>query len=92
MKYFTSKNLGEMFSVSPLTIKREYERKKLHGFYVGNELRFSQQDIDDYTSKLEHHKSLREVELEKRIEALETELEKKKEIINSIRNKIFQSE
>lgn len=88
-KYFTSKDLGEMFNVSSLTIKREYERKKIHGFYVGNELRFSQQDIDDYTCLKDHHKSLREIELENENQNLKLELQKLKTFINSLKSQFL---
>lgn len=90
--YFKSSDLSKMFNVSPLTIKREYERKKLHGFYVRNELRFSQQDIDDYTCLRKHHKTLREIELEKEIEDLKNELIQKKKVINSIKFQILEAE
>lgn len=89
-KYFTSKNLAGMFSVSPLTIKREYERGKLHGFYVGNELRYSQQDVDDYTCLREHQKTLREIELENKIKELEDDIKEKNSILNDIRIKLLE--
>lgn len=88
-KYFTSKDLGEMFAVSSLTIKREYERKKIHGFFVGNELRFSQQDVDDYTCLRENHKTLREIELEEKNKVLEIQLQKMKTVIDSIKSQLL---
>lgn len=90
--YYKTSDLTKMFDISPQTVKREYDRKKLHGFYIGNELRFTQQDIDDYTCILEHHKTLREIELENENKKLKEQLLKRDEFVCSIKQQVFQYE
>lgn len=87
--FYTSKELAEMFKVSPLTIKREYDRGKIHGFYVGNELRFSQQSVDDYSCIKSHHKTSRELELEKEVAELQTKLKEKDSVFIRLKNEVL---
>ena len=86
MQFYTAKEIAEMLKINPLTVKREYDRGKLNGFYVGNELRVSAQDFDDYTRLKSHQKTSREIELEREIEKLKAELRGKESTINSIKN------
>lgn len=84
MEYFKVKDLAEMFGVSTATIKKEYERKKLNGFFVGNELRFTQRDIDDYTNIVRYGKTTREIQLENEVKELKKIIADKDSIIKNV--------
>lgn len=90
-EYYTGKELAKMFKVHPITIRREFERGALHGFLVGNELRCSQRDVDEYTGFLKFGKTSREIELEEKVEQLTKDKEKLKALIISIGVTIFEA-
>lgn len=90
--FYTGKELAKMLKVSPITIKREYERGNLHGFMVGNELRCSQKDVDEYTGFLKYGKTSREIELEKEVKLLTQEKNRLKKLIQSIGATVFEAE
>lgn len=92
MEYFKVKDLAEMFDVSTLTIRREFERKKLNGFHVGNELRFTQRDIDNYTNIVRYGKTTREIQLEDEIKELKRKLEERDRIIKDLKSYVFKIE
>jgi DNA-binding transcriptional MerR regulator len=87
-EYFTGKELAKMFQVHPATIRREFDRGNLHGFLVGNELRCSQRDVDEYTGFLKYGKTSREITLEKVVDDLTNENERLKKLIRSIESTV----
>lgn len=87
--FYTVHDVASMLKVHPETIKREVNRKKLNCFKVGTELRFTQQQIDEYSNTISNAKSLREVELEKTISELKAELDKKEKLINLIKDEVL---
>lgn len=89
MKYYTTKELAELFQVHPETIKREVQRRNLQCFKVGTELRFSQEQVDEYTNVMNQGKTTREIELEKENAELRETLFKKESAINSIKNEVL---
>lgn len=85
MRIFTTRDLANLFQVSPATIRREVERERLRCFYVGNEARFTQQHIDEYTRVVEFGKTTRELELEEEMEKLQEAIKEKEVVIENIK-------
>jgi IS30 family transposase len=82
--YYTANDLAGLFQVHVETIRREIKRGKLKCFYVGNEPKFTQQQVDDYTGVLNYGKTSRELQLEKELEELREQLREKDSFIQSI--------
>lgn len=89
MKCYTTQEVADMFKVSAATIRREIERKKLNCFYVGNEARFTQSHIDEYTAVKNFEKTKRELELEAEKERLVAVINEYKQIIENIKNTLL---
>lgn len=85
MKFYTTKDLADMFNVSTATIRREIERKKLRCFYVGNEARFTEQQVRDYAHIIDDGKTEHEVRLEETIQELQQMITEKEEVIRGIK-------
>ncbi len=82
--YYTVSDLASMFQVHVETIRREIKRKNLKCFYVGNEPKFTQQQVDDYTGLVNYGKTTRELQLEQEIEELKIQLRDRDNFIQSI--------
>lgn len=82
--YYTVKDLASMFQVHVETIRREVKKGNLKCFHVGNEPKFTQQQVDDYTGVLNYGKTTRELQLEKELEELKAQLKERDTFIQSI--------
>lgn len=89
MKYYTVAELAEQLQVHPTTIKREVSRNNLGHFKVGTEIRFTQEHVDQYTNVMQFGKTKREIELEKKVQALESALEEKNNFIHLIKDEVL---
>ena len=85
MEVFTTKELATMFDVSGETIRREVERKKLKCFKVGNEARFTQYHIDEYTQIKNLGKTQKELDLEEEKEQLYKIIQEKDKLLDNIK-------
>lgn len=90
VKIYTTQDLAKMLNVSDATIRREVERGNLKGFKVGNESRFTQHHIDQYTQIKDLGKSEREIELENEKERLVKVIEHKDLLIKNIKDLLLQ--
>lgn len=90
ISFYTAQEVAKALKVSAVTVKREFERGKLNGFLVGNELRISERDFDDYCKIRSGQKTLREIQLEQELEGLRKELSRKDECISKIREQLIQ--
>jgi hypothetical protein len=88
---YTIKEVAEMFKSCTKTIKAEFERGKLGGFYLGNELRFRQEHIDEYTKTIQDGKSVRERALEELVSKLSKENTELRVLINRIEAVTFEA-
>lgn len=88
--FYTAPEVAKALKVSTVTVKREYERGNLNGFLVGNELRISERDFDDYCKIKSGQKTLREIQLEQELEDLRKELNRKNECISNIKEQLTQ--
>lgn len=86
MEFYTTKDLAGMFQASTATIRKEIERGRLKCFYVGNEARFTQFHIDEYTGVRNFDKTTRELELEEEKEKLLEVIKVKDRLIEDIKN------
>ncbi|KPU42194.1 hypothetical protein OXPF_39730 [Oxobacter pfennigii] len=91
-KYYTAKELAAMFNVTTVTIKKEFERKKLNGFLVGNELRCSQRDVDEYTNFLKYGKTSKEIELEGEVENLTKKMDILKKLLKDVHKTFLEAD
>lgn len=90
MKIYTTKEVADLFNVSDVTIRREVEKGNLSGFKVGNENRFTQYHIDQYTQIKNLGKTQRELDLEEEKERLLEVIESKEQLISNIKNMLLQ--
>lgn len=88
-KIYTVKEVAELFGVSTATILREVKRGNLRSFTVGNENRFTQYHIDEYTQIKNLGKTQRELDLEREKEELLEVIKAKDEVIDNIKNLIL---
>lgn len=88
-KIYTTREVAALFGVSDATIRREISRGRLRCFYVGNEARFTMVHLEEYANVKELGKTTREIELEERIEQLETVINEKDKLIDNIKNLIL---
>lgn len=89
METYTTSDLAEMFKVSSNTIRREIGRERLHCFYVGNEARFTQFHIDQYTNIINFKKTTKELELEAENERLLEVIKAKDKVLETIKNTLL---
>jgi len=89
IEYYTAPEVAEKLRVSAVTVKREFNKGKLNGFLVGNELRVSVQDLDTYCRVKTGQKTLREKHLEEEVEKLKAELTSKNSILDNIRGTLI---
>ena len=89
METYTTTDLAEMFKVSSATIRNEIERGRLKCFKVGNESRFTQFHIDEYTNVRNFNKTTREIELEVENEKLLEVIKVKDEVLETIKNTLL---
>lgn len=90
-KIYTTKDLAEIFGVSDETVRREIKRKKLNCFYVGNEARFTQFHLEEYTNVRNLGKTSRELELEEEKKQLLEVIKAKDLVIESIKNVLLRN-
>lgn len=88
-KIYTVKEVAELFNVSTATILREIKRQNLRCFTVGNESRFTQYHLDEYTNIKDFGKTQREMDLEKEKEELLEVIKAKDQVIENIKNVIL---
>ena len=88
-KIYTVKEVAELFGVSTSTILREVKRENLRCFTVGNESRFTQYHIDEYTNIKNLGKTQKEMDLEEEKEKLLQVIKAKDEVIDNIKNLIL---
>lgn len=89
LRIYTVKEVAELFGVSEATIRREVERGKLRCFKVGNESKFTQYHLDEYTNIKNFGKTQRELDLEAEKEQLLEVIKAKDKVIENIKNLIL---
>lgn len=90
VKIYTTKEVANLFNVSDATIRNEVERGNIGHFKVGNENRFTQYHIDEYTQIKNLGKTEREIALEEEREELLEIIEHKDLLIRNIKNLLLQ--
>lgn len=90
-KIYTVKEVAELFGVSTATILREVKRGNLRSFTVGNENRFTQYHIDEYTQIKNLGKTQRELDLEREKNELLEVIKAKDQVIDNIKNLILKA-
>ena len=90
METYTTSNLADIFKVSSATIRNEIEKGRLKCFKVGNEARFTQFHIDQYTYVRNFNKTTREIALEAENTKLLEDIKVKDQVLESIKNTLLQ--
>ena len=90
METYTTSNLADIFKVSSATIRNEIEKGRLKCFKVGNEARFTQFHIDQYTNVRNFNKTTREIALEAENTKLLEDIKVKDQVLESIKNTLLQ--
>lgn len=82
---YSTKDLADMFDVTPQTIRNEIQRGKLKCFYAGREPRFTKIHLEEYMNVRAFGKTTREIELEKKIDDLKVIIQDKDKLVNNIK-------
>ena len=91
VRIYTTKEVADLFGVSDATIRNEVARERIGYFKVGNENRFTQYHIDEYTQIKNLGRTEREIALEEEKEKLLEVIEGKDLLIRNIKDLLLEA-